>query len=206
MESRQKRAQETKQKLLDTAERLMQESNSLDISVDDIVAECGVAKGTFYHHFQSKDDLLLQLSYRQYQNLRQRYYDNQGDPFFISQLKKFILAWYDQSESLTFPQFSSHIFYQYAGKTKEAESPITGLEYGTDIIQECLRGAVEAGELLPGTPVDSLALTLIFILHGSMLHKRKYDANFDIARWSKTFVDTFLDGLLKQWMPEPDAE
>ena len=49
MTRRKQQAIETKQKLLDAADALVKERGFDAVSVDDIVAVCGVAKGTFYH-------------------------------------------------------------------------------------------------------------------------------------------------------------
>lgn len=58
-----KKAAKTRQKLLDTASRLINERGFDDISVEDITRESGVAKGTFYHYFHSKNELVFELSY-----------------------------------------------------------------------------------------------------------------------------------------------
>ena len=58
MNKRKQQAIETKQKLLDAADALVKEKGFDAMSVDEIVALCGVAKGTFYHYFETKDDLL----------------------------------------------------------------------------------------------------------------------------------------------------
>lgn len=49
---------ERKQEILDTAERLFIEYGYDETSVEMIIKEVGIAKGTFYHHFNSKDELL----------------------------------------------------------------------------------------------------------------------------------------------------
>lgn len=46
---------------LDTAQQLFFEKGYEKTSVNDIIEKIGVAKGTFYHYFKSKEDLLDQL-------------------------------------------------------------------------------------------------------------------------------------------------
>lgn len=48
--------------LLDAAEELFGREGFSAVSVDDIVARAGVAKGTFYNHFASKEDIARQLA------------------------------------------------------------------------------------------------------------------------------------------------
>jgi AcrR family transcriptional regulator len=50
-----------RKELLDTALSLFERDGFERTSIDQITAEVGVAKGTFYHYFSSKQDLLEQL-------------------------------------------------------------------------------------------------------------------------------------------------
>ena len=59
--SRKNRALETKKRLYTTAEALFTQYGLDNVSVDMIVEEAGLSKGTFYVHFESKDDLLGSL-------------------------------------------------------------------------------------------------------------------------------------------------
>ncbi len=59
--SRKERARETREKIYACAERLFTERGVDDVSVDAIVEAAGVAKGSFYVHFESKDTLIAML-------------------------------------------------------------------------------------------------------------------------------------------------
>jgi AcrR family transcriptional regulator len=61
------RASTRKKKYLvaETAFRLFRERGYDNVSVDDIIAATGTSKGTFYHYFKSKDELLGELPQRQ---------------------------------------------------------------------------------------------------------------------------------------------
>ena len=48
-----------RQRILDTAFRLLYAHGLRVVGVDRIIAESGVAKATFYKHFPAKDDLVL---------------------------------------------------------------------------------------------------------------------------------------------------
>ncbi len=50
-----------RQKLMEKARELVLAHGMRRVSVDDIVKAAGMAKGSFYHHFASKEDLLMQL-------------------------------------------------------------------------------------------------------------------------------------------------
>ena len=55
--SRKLQAAKTKEKIFETAKRLILERGFDNVSVDSIVDEAGVSKGAFYIHFESKDSL-----------------------------------------------------------------------------------------------------------------------------------------------------
>ena len=55
---KQKRALETRAKLLSAAESLIAENGFEALRVDEVVSRAGVAKGTFFAHFKDKDALM----------------------------------------------------------------------------------------------------------------------------------------------------
>lgn len=64
MHSRQTAFHEREQSILATAERLLLESGTGDIVLDDLAEELDIAKGTLYKHFASKDELFVQILIR----------------------------------------------------------------------------------------------------------------------------------------------
>ena len=66
-----KEHQERKQELLDTAQSLFYQKGYDNTSVADVIDAVGIAKGTFYHYFKSKEDLLDRIIERQTQGMDQ---------------------------------------------------------------------------------------------------------------------------------------
>lgn len=56
------KAERTKAKLLASARKLISERGFDHVSVEDITRDSGVAKGTFYHYFKCKEDVVAELS------------------------------------------------------------------------------------------------------------------------------------------------
>ncbi|WP_188196567.1 TetR/AcrR family transcriptional regulator [Nonomuraea sp. SYSU D8015] len=59
--ARTKSSEQRRGDLLDAAERLVLADGVDTLKIDDVVVGAGVAKGTFYLHFASKDDLIAAL-------------------------------------------------------------------------------------------------------------------------------------------------
>ena len=53
--------EDRKREILDTANELIDENGYEDTTIEMIINKIGIAKGTFYHYFRSKDDLLNNL-------------------------------------------------------------------------------------------------------------------------------------------------
>ena len=51
-----------KGRIIEVAWKLFYEKGYDNTTVDEIIKECGISKGGFYHHFPAKDDLLSSLS------------------------------------------------------------------------------------------------------------------------------------------------
>ena len=59
MISRKEKTIQTKKRIYESAEALFSEHGFEAVNVDDIVKKAGVAKGSFYVHFESKDNLIV---------------------------------------------------------------------------------------------------------------------------------------------------
>lgn len=57
--------------VIETALRMFMERGFEQVSVDEIIAETGISKGTFYHYFRSKDEILWEITHQQADIIRQ---------------------------------------------------------------------------------------------------------------------------------------
>lgn len=73
-----KNERNTKGKIINAAWDLFYEQGYEDTTVEDIIAESGTSKGSFYHYFEGKDALLGSLSYifdEEYEKLKDKLTD-----------------------------------------------------------------------------------------------------------------------------------
>ena len=82
--TRKEKQAETRQRLLDAAERVFLRRGLRGSSVEEIAAEAGFTRGAFYSNFKSKDELFVALLqdrvYRQYAEMAEQAQEQPGTP------------------------------------------------------------------------------------------------------------------------------
>lgn len=109
---RKKQANETRTRIFETAVELMQEHGFEKITVEEICKAAGVAVGSFYYHFQSKNDILTEIF-------------NQADEFFVAHRSEILKG----KDALT---QIANFFHQYATYTACTDLEFTKHFYNTN--------------------------------------------------------------------------
>src|SRR6266536_3622906 len=82
--TRREKQAETRERLLDAAERVFLRRGLQGSSVEEISAEAGFTRGAFYSNFKSKDELFVELLqdrvYRQYAEMAEHAQEQPGTP------------------------------------------------------------------------------------------------------------------------------
>ena len=97
MTKRQKQAKETKRRLYEAAIALIQAKGFNGINIKDITDLAGVSKGTFYTHFDSKEDLIL-YTFTQSDEFYEEAYEKVKDLDFSYAMVQFITLAYLENE------------------------------------------------------------------------------------------------------------
>ncbi|ADB49303.1 TetR/AcrR family transcriptional regulator [Conexibacter woesei] len=92
---RTKPGEERRSDLLDAAERVVVERGVDGLTIDDVTAGAGVAKGTFYLHFGSKDALIAALRERCVERVLRRQRDAAADAESGARVERWVLAGLD---------------------------------------------------------------------------------------------------------------
>ena len=70
MGKRQEAAKVTREKIVQAAKRLLAGREPSSVSVDEIAAEAGVSKGSFYVYFKRKEDVAAEIASRRFDELK----------------------------------------------------------------------------------------------------------------------------------------
>ena len=200
MTERDKKALATRGNLLDSARKLIGQYGYDNVTVEDIVADCGVAKGTFYHYFKSKSGILSSLSDSFYETIRaSEALDEHAE--IMDRLHGFVSRWYKDVSTFNL-HFAREAIRLYTSSADVGEygEKVSHMEQGIDLIRGYLSEALSLGELKAGTPVETIAKALMFALQGSTLYQCKHDRDFDVMAWKDEFILHVLDPLLEPWL------
>jgi AcrR family transcriptional regulator len=88
-------------KILETASRLFYEQGYHVTGINQVIAEAGVAKASFYHHFSSKEELCVAYLHKRHQDwfswLQQEVEQNEDDQKRLLSLFTFLERWLPDS-------------------------------------------------------------------------------------------------------------
>lgn len=194
---RQKKSLDTKKILFKSAIELFKEKGYYKVSVDEITKKAHTSKGTFYTHFKSKDQILLE-EFKQYDN----HYI-----LFYKELKKY------QSAKEKLLAFIKEV---YIFNTKNVGIEIVYVIYDTQlsydkkdtfiigedrplykIIREIIKEGQRNGEFRVDIGVKECSKMVVRCLRGTLYDWCLYDGKFDLIEDGMRFFLFFIEGIIK---------
>lgn len=166
MNNRQKAALETRRKLLETGERMIAEHGFSNVSIDDIVKACGVARGTFYTYFKNKEDIVQAISRMPFGDL-----EAEIDEMDCKISEK--ICYYAKEFTKRVQQHGLKITQQWIKNVIDPDAVPESedgkkLNYDLNALEKILQNAVKKGELTESTPIREVTELIISQLYGIM--------------------------------------
>lgn len=203
--NRQKRAMETRAKIVAAAKKVIAEKGFHHVSIEEIAREAKVATGSFYTYFKCKEDVIEAI--------------NQTDFYRLAELANELpdtditkrLSFYCKSFLSAIEEIGIEICRQWIrNNLSPAEMDIRGekiTKYAYDYraMQEVLNAAVKRGELTENAPVDELALYINAELYGLMVAWCMSDAKVIGSEKTEQFCKTVISPALAPYLP-PDRQ
>ena len=191
-----KRGQDTKERILETAQTLVLDKGFSATSLDDIIRTTGMTKGAFFHHFRSKNDLAKRLverfadnNFRAFTEWGQRA-DTLSDDQYQA-LHLFLRLFEEWLDNLEQP-FAGCLFAVYVYESKMFDEDVNEF-IGTSFArwQTYYERKFEA-VLATRTPrmditANQLAETIVSVLEGAFILARTYGDRHLITRQSRLF-------------------
>lgn len=191
---RQLQALKTRQKIFDTALALLVKKGYDRVTVDDICARAGVSKGTFYHHFKSKDQAILEEFLK-----IDRFYQEilpgimQLDDIYdrMTEFTRLALGYMEkQGKNMMKVAYYSQISPDRKG------SPVASPDRALySIVSGLILDAQERGEVRSDLDSEEIAVTLIRAIRGIVYDWCLQDGGFDMEEAGKALADVLAEGL-----------
>ncbi len=195
---RQIQSQIMKQKIRDTAKVLVKQKGFEGVTVDEICAEVGVTKGTFYNYFDSKEQIILDdiaadnLHYRN--KLRSQVSKMQpGLPKLIAFYRLAIA--YENSHDRELTRLS----YRFrTNDPKKIPSVYPDKREIYKIIEELIIEAQSCGEIRQDLSSSQLATLVLYSLRGIVFSWSLPNTNINLTEISEDLLKVLVEGLRKK--------
>lgn len=190
MNSRKKQANETRTRIYETAVELMQEHGFEKITVEEICKEAGVAVGSFYYHFQSKNDILTEVFHR-------------ADEFFVAHKAEII-------EEKDAPAQIAGFFHQYAAYTASTDIEFTKHLYNTNNkyflttdreMYQLLRSLIENGQkqktITDAMTADEIVVYMFIAARGLVFDWCLHDGEYNLEEAAEKYFTRLIPMFVK---------
>jgi len=183
----------TKRKIFETSMKLFAEKGYEATSIEEITATVGVAKGTLYYHFSSKEEIfnfLIEEGIKLLQNsidiktAKRSNYIDKIKAIVLIQIK--IVAKYEDIITILLSQFwgneerhkkCQNLVYEYIGKIEK-------------IVQE----GIEKSEIKQGDS-QVIASEIYGLICSTLIYKKRDGVEMDIMKLYHEYENTVINGL-----------
>lgn len=183
----------TKRKIFETAMQLFADKGYEATSIEEITATVGVAKGTLYYHFSSKEEIfnfLVEEGMKLLKNSIKIKTDKVSN--YIDKIRAIILI--QIKVIVKYESLITIILSQMWGKEeRNKRSRQYVLEY-IEIIEEIIKKGIEKGEIVGGDP-SAIAAEIFSVTSSCLIYKFKMEEDIDIQTMYREIEKIVINGL-----------
>lgn len=183
----------TKRKIFETSLKLFAKKGYENTSIEEITATVGVAKGTLYYHFSSKEeifDFLVTEGVKLLQNsvdIKTSKYEN-----YIDKIKAIILI---QIKIVNkYQDIITILLSQFYGSEKRNQKCKEYIYEYINKIEEIVKQGIETKQIKQGNE-KVYASEIYGLICSCLVYKLREPENFDIMKVYKEFENTIIKGL-----------
>lgn len=185
----------TKRRIFTTAIKLFAEKGFDNAGIEEITAVAGVAKGSLYYHFETKEelfDLLLEEGLKLLKNSIEIKFKNCENAF--DKLKAIIMV---QIKSIIkYTDFVTVVMNNIIGETPRTKKCQKAMEEYVEIIKDVIEEGIQEGNFYEG---DSLGIAygILGVNFSSMLYRIKKEGNVTPEQIYKSYIEIVVRGITK---------
>ncbi len=183
----------TKRKIFETSMKLFAEKGYDATSIEEITATVGVAKGTLYYHFSSKEEIfnfLIEEGMKLLQNsidIKTAKYDN-----YIDKLKAIVLI--QIKIVMKYEDLITILLSQFWGNEARNQKCKKHVYDYIKKIEEIVKEGIEKKEIKEGNP-KVIASEIYGLICSTLVYKLRNEQEIDIMKLYKEFENTVIEGL-----------
>ncbi len=192
--------------ILDVASRLFAEKGYGTTTTSEIAQEAGVAEGTLYHHFGSKDGIFLTI----FDDMVEEYMagaerlagEGQSGVETLSGLIRFHFEFLERNKDrflVILRDFPNHLAAEHAGRAAESRNRLGRL---TEFLAAVISRGAHDGSLMPLFPARDAASLLRGILYGTTRHSMLGIIDLPLPRLSRMVERFCLRAMAPSGAPE----
>ena len=183
----------TKRKIFETSMKLFAEKGYDSTSIEEITTEVGVAKGTLYYHFSSKEEIFEFLVKEGMELLKNSIsVKTKQQKRYIDKIRAIVLI--QIKIIIKYENFMSIVLREIWGRTPRSNICQKYVDEYIEIVKNLVKKGIEKGELIEADP-EVLASELFSLACGNLYYKR--DNVIDIEKLYKEIDKTFIQFLKK---------
>ena len=182
----------TKRKIFETSMKLFAEKGSEATSIEEITATVGVAKGTLYYHFSSKEEIFNFLI-EEGMKLLQNSIDIKTSKLsnYIDKLKAIVLI--QIKIVVKYEDLITILLSQFYGKEARNQKCQNHVYEYISKIEQIVKEGIDQNEIKQGNP--KVIASEIYGLIGSTLVYKLRNENIDIMSLYREYENTIIEGL-----------
>ncbi len=183
----------TKRKIFETSMKLFAEKGYDATSIEEITANVGVAKGTLYYHFTSKEEIfnfLVEEGIKLMQNsidIKTSKLNN-----YIDKLKAIVLI--QIKVVVKYENLITILLSQFWGKEARNQKCKQHVYSYISKIEQIVRDGIDKGEIKKGNP-EAIASEIYGLICSALVYKLRKEQNIDIMKLYQEFEQTVINGL-----------
>ena len=183
----------TKRKIFETSMKLFAEKGYDATSIEEITATVGVAKGTLYYHFSSKEEIfnfLVEEGMKLLQNSIDIKTENLSN--YIDKIKAIILIQikivvkYEDLIKILLSQF-------WGNEPKNIKCQEQIFDY-INKIKRVVEEGIEKGEIKKGNP-EAIASEIYGLICSTLIYKMRNNGEINVLELYKEYENTIIQGL-----------
>ena len=199
MNKRQLSAINTRQKLIDAALKIARETEFSNINVEDITREAQVAKGSFYTHFKSKEDIVREICREPFKHISEEIAQSQ-DKSFTERLAFYFERFMEAVEIYDIHLCRSWLADVLNPPAVRKDWDYEKWDYDVRELKLIFDTAIQNQELQENTPVELLVHIIISELYGMMTCWCMSDGQFQPLDWTKKFCDLQIKTIIQPYL------